>query len=30
MYSYLGECAQQIHPLIVIYGSWLIQLKIIT
>jgi hypothetical protein len=29
MYSYLGECVQLIHPLVVIYGLWLTKLKII-
>jgi hypothetical protein len=24
---YLGECAQPIHPLVVLYGLWLIKLK---
>jgi hypothetical protein len=27
--SYLGECAQPIHPLVVIYCLWLIKLKIV-
>jgi hypothetical protein len=26
--SYLGECAQLIHPMVVIYCLWLIKLKI--
>jgi hypothetical protein len=28
-YSYLGECVQLIHPLVVTYGLWLIKLKIV-
>jgi hypothetical protein len=27
--SYLGECVQPIHPLVVIYSLWLIKLKIV-
>jgi hypothetical protein len=29
MYSYLGKCVQLIHPMDVIYGLWLIKLKIV-
>jgi hypothetical protein len=27
--SYLGECVQLVHPLVVIYCLWLIKLKIV-
>jgi hypothetical protein len=27
--SYLGECAQPKHPLVVIYCLWIIKLKIV-
>jgi hypothetical protein len=29
MYSYLGECVQLMHLMVVIYCLWLIKLKIV-
>jgi hypothetical protein len=29
MYSYLGECVQLMHPMVVIYCLWLVRLKIV-
>jgi hypothetical protein len=29
MYSYLGECVQLMHPLVVVYCLWLFKLTIV-